>query len=253
MASGESLAEAMRRVQDELVTDDARRETIAMHRRLENPRIMGRPDSDEALQQRDSFLAERGGISSLQPGDDSDPRGDRLILEEFKRLNLVPNDADGNSAEHWGHTEAGDEDDGRAESHPHPYGRLLTNQYDEANRRYLRYHDRAIRRLEEAIRGPPASTPPPRGARVPIQRTITRRRGGRGRGQTGEGMGQMSRPPMQMAQMMPPEQSYQTGGGASIDHRGKSAAQQVIAGTGILPAPPGYHYMSTGVLMKDPE
>ncbi len=52
--------------------------------------------------------------------------------------------------------------------------------------------------------------------------------------------------------MLPFEQSYQTGGGASIDHRGQSAVQQVIAGFGRLPAPPGYHYMSTGVLMKDP-
>ena len=86
----------------------------------------------------------------------------------------MPNDADGNSAEYWGHTEAGDEDDGRAESHPHPYGRLLTNQYEEANRRYLMYHDRAIRRLEEAIRGPAASTPPPRGARVPVLWSATR-------------------------------------------------------------------------------
>ena len=58
---------------------------------------------------------------------------------------------------------------------------------------------------------------------------------------------------MQTAQMLPFEQSYQSGGGASIDHRGQSAAQQVIAGSGRLPTPPGYHYMSTGVLMKDPE
>ena len=246
---GETQAQAIQRVQEELAANDARREKIAMHTRLENPLIMGRPYPDEALQQRDSFLAERGGISSLQPGDAIDPDGDRLILAEFKRLNLVPNDADGNSAEHWGHTEAGDEDDGREESHPHAYGRLLTNQYEKANRRYLKYHDRTIRRLEEAVRGPPAWTPSPRGARVPIQRTITRRRGG----QAGTGMSQMSRPPMQTAQMLPFEQSYQTGGGASIDHRGASAAQQVIAGSGRLPAPPGYHYMSTGVLMKDPD
>jgi hypothetical protein len=171
---------------------------------------------------------------------------------------MVPADADGNSAEHWGHTEAGDEFDGRLESHPEIYGRLTTQQYEAANRRYLGYHDRAIRQLREALRGPPASTPPPRGTRVPIQSTITRPRGGRGRGrgrggaQGGAGMGQMSRPPMQTSQMLPFGLS-QTGGGASIGHRGASAEQQVIAGSGRLPAPPGYHYMSTGVLMEDPE
>jgi hypothetical protein len=240
-----------------MVADDARREKLAMHRRLENPRIMGRPDTDEALHQRDSFLAERGGISSLQAGDDSDPGGDRLILEEFKRLNLVPNDADGNSAEHWGHTEAGDEDDGRAESHPHPYGRLLTHQYDDANRRYLRYHDRAIRRLDEAIRGPPASTPPPRGARVPIQRTITRRRGQRGEGM---GAGVSRKPPVRMAQIFAPgtegamfTQRAMKQRQREKAHRGASAEQQILAGTGVLPPPPGYHYMSTGELMRDPE
>ena len=66
-------------------------------------------------------------------------------------------------------------------------------------------------------------------------------------------MGQMSRPPMQTAQMLPFEPSYQTGGGASIGHRGASAEQQILAGTGVLPPPPGYHYMSTGELMQDPE
>ena len=55
----------MQRVQDELVTDDARREKIAMHTRLENPRIMGRSDPGEALQQRDSFLAERGACNQV--------------------------------------------------------------------------------------------------------------------------------------------------------------------------------------------
>ena len=65
-------------------------------------------------------------------------------------------------------------------------------------------------------------------------------------------MGQMSRPPMQTSQMLPFGLS-QTGGGVTIDHLGASAAQQVIAGSGRLPAPPGYHYMSTGVLMEDPE
>ena len=84
-------------------------------------------------------------MSSLQDGDYSDPTGDRLILEEFKRLDMVPADADGNSAQHWGHTEAGDEFDGRLESHPEIYGRLTTQQYEAANRRYLAYHDRAIR------------------------------------------------------------------------------------------------------------
>jgi hypothetical protein len=43
----------------------------------------------------------------------------------------------------------------------------------------------------------------------------------------------------------------QTGGGAGFDHRGRSAQQQVIAGSGRPGAPPGYHYMSTGVLMKE--
>ena len=243
---------------DELERVELLRDRLTKHNRLSNPLILGAVDRDEALQRRDALLMERGGMSSLQDGDYSDPTGDRLILEEFKRLNMVPADADGNSAEHWGHTEAGDEFDGRLESHPEIYGRLTTQQYEAANRRYLGYHDRAIRQLREALRGPPASTPPPRGARVPIQSTITRPRGGRGRGrgrggaQGGTGMGQMSRPPMQTTQMLPFGLS-QTGGGASIGHRGASAEQQVIAGSGRLPAPPGYHYMSTGVLMEDPE
>ena len=243
---------------DELERVELLRDRLTKHNRLSNPLILGAVDRDEALQRRDALLMERGGMSSLQDGDYSDPTGDRLILEEFKRLNMVPADADGNSAEHWGHTEAGDEFDGRLESHPEIYGRLTTQQYEAANRRYLDYHDRAIRQLREALRGPPASTPPPRGARVPIQSTITRPRGGRGRGrgrggaQGGAGMGRMSRPPMQTSQMLP-FGLLQTGGGARIDHRGASAEQQVIAGSGRLPAPPGYHYMSTGVLMEDPE
>ena len=57
-------------------------------------------------------------------------------------------------------------------------------------------------------------------------------------------------PPMQVARMLSFGMS-QTGGGASIEHRGRSATQQVIAGSGRLPAPPGYHYMSTGVMMRD--
>jgi hypothetical protein len=56
---------------------------------------------------------------------------------------------------------------------------------------------------------------------------------------------------MQVAQMLSFGLS-QSGGGATIDHRGASAEQQILAGTGVLPPPPGYHYMSTGVLMKDP-
>ena len=36
-------------------------------------------------------------------------------------------------------------------------------------------------------------------------------------------------------------------------HRGASAEQQILANTGVLPPPPGYHYMSTGELMRDPE
>ena len=43
----------------------------------------------------------------------------------------------------------------------------------------------------------------------------------------------------------------QTGGGAGFDHRGRSAQQQVIAGSGRPGAPPGWHYMSTGVMMRD--
>jgi hypothetical protein len=35
-------------------------------------------------------------------------------------------------------------------------------------------------------------------------------------------------------------------------HRGASAEQQVLAGSGVLPPQPGYHYMSTGELMRDP-
>ena len=45
----------------------------------------------------------------------------------------------------------------------------------------------------------------------------------------------------------------QSGGGAGFDHRGRSAQQQVIAGSGRPGAPPGYHYMSTGVMMRDPD
>ena len=44
-----------------------------------------------------------------------------------------------------------------------------------------------------------------------------------------------------------------TGGGAGFDHRGRSAQQQVIAGSGRPGAPPGWHYMSTGVMMRDPD
>jgi hypothetical protein len=36
-------------------------------------------------------------------------------------------------------------------------------------------------------------------------------------------------------------------------HRGASAEQQILAGTGVLPPPPGFHYMSTGELMANPE
>jgi len=244
MQPGGELVQALQAVQDELVRDEALRDRIAKHTRLSNPQIMRTVRPEEALQQRDSFLAERGGMGSLQAGDDSDPDGDRLILEEFKRRNFVPADADGNNPAHWGHTIAGDEDNGNLESHPHPYGRLQTNQYEAANRTYLRYHDRAIRRLEQALTGPPASTPPPRGRRVPIQRTITRPPRGRGREQGGTG------PPMQVAQMLPFGLS-QSGGGATIDHRGQSAEQQVIAGSGRPGAPPGWHYMSTGVMMRD--
>ena len=43
----------------------------------------------------------------------------------------------------------------------------------------------------------------------------------------------------------------QSGGGAGFDHRGRSAQQQVIAGSGRPGAPPGWHYMSTGVMMRD--
>jgi hypothetical protein len=244
MQPGGELVQALQAVQDELVRDEALRDRIAKHTRLSNPQIMRTVRPEEALQQRDSFLAERGGMGSLQAGDDSDPDGDRLILEEFKRRNFVPADADGNNPAHWGHTIAGDEDNGNLESHPHPYGRLQTNQYEAANRTYLRYHDRAIRRLEQALTGPPASTPPPRGRRVPIQRTITRPPRGRGREQGGTG------PPMQVAQMLSFGLS-QSGGGATIDHRGQSAEQQVIAGSGRPGAPPGWHYMSTGVMMRD--
>ena len=36
-------------------------------------------------------------------------------------------------------------------------------------------------------------------------------------------------------------------------HRGASAEQQILAGTGVLLPQPGYHYMSTGELMMDPD
>jgi hypothetical protein len=55
---------------------------------------------------------------------------------------------------------------------------------------------------------------------------------------------------MQVAQMLSFGLS-QSGGGATIDHRGQSAEQQVIAGSGRPGAPPGWHYMSTGVMMRD--
>ena len=109
----------------------------------------------------DALLRERGGISSLQPGDDTDPDGDRVILAQFQRLGLVPNGADGNSREHWGHTDEDLHPDG-----PTEYGLLTHEQYETANRRYFLYHERKIRRLREQIAGPPPSTPPPRGPRV---------------------------------------------------------------------------------------
>ena len=156
----EATGAAMQEAQRELLRDE-----IAKHERLMGPEdglgfgVSGA--DDEALQQRDALLRERGGISSLQPGDDTDPDGDRVILAEFRKLGLVPDGADGNSREHWGHTDEDLHPDG-----PTEYGLLTHEQYETANRRYLRYHERKIRRLREQIAGPPPSTPPPRGPRV---------------------------------------------------------------------------------------
>ena len=75
------------------------RDEIAKHERLMGPEdglgfgVWGQ--DDEALKQRDALLRERGGIIGIQPGDDTDPDGDRVILGEFRRLGLVPDGADG--------------------------------------------------------------------------------------------------------------------------------------------------------------
>ena len=68
----EATGAAMQEAQRELLRDE-----IAKHERLMGPEDglgLGVPgQDDEALQQRDALLRERGGISGLQPGDDTDP------------------------------------------------------------------------------------------------------------------------------------------------------------------------------------
>ena len=261
-AAGAAFVAGMQEVQRQLLRDE-----IAKHERLMAPEdslgLGATGQDDEALLQRDALLRERGGISSLQPGDDADPDGDRVILAEFQRLGLVPNGADGNSREHWGHT---DED-------LHPESNILigTDQYETANRRYLRYHRRKIRSLREQIAGPPPSTPPPRGPRVPgLQRTILRGRGlshmremlgsGARREQRLQHIAQAvemhgsgapnTRPP---AQMLSVSAARVTRKPVTGDPHVGASAPTIIAGTGLTAPAPGYHYMATGELMKDPE
>jgi hypothetical protein len=68
----------------------------------------------------------------------------------------------------------------------------------------------------------------------------------------------LSGPPMRIAQVFTPGTEGVMFTRRAIQHRerqqahrGASAEQQILAGTGVLPPPPGYHYMSTGVLMQD--
>ena len=78
-----------------------------------------------------------------------------------------------------------------------------------------------------------------------------------GDGAPADGMS-LSGPPMRIAQVFTPGTEGVMFTRRAIQHRerqqahrGASAEQQILAGTGVLPPPPGYHYMSTGVLMQD--
>ena len=261
----EATGAAMQDAQRQLLLDE-----IAKHERLMGPEDglgFGVPgQDDEALKQRDALLRERGGISSLQPGDATDPDGDRVILAEFRKLGLVPDGADGNSRDHWGHTDEDLHPDG-----PTEYGLLTHEQYETANGRYLRYHERKIRRLREQIAGPPPSTPPPRGPRVSEPPgTILRGQGlahmremlgsGARREQRLQHIAQSmemhgsgapnTRPSAQMLQVSAARLTRKAVTGPP--HAGASAPT-VIAGTGLIAPAPGWHYMATGELMKDPE
>ena len=78
---------------------------IEKHKRMREPGDSDfGPDGDQAFENRDDLLYERGGLQKLQPGDDSDPAGDALILQSHKDRGFVPPNADGFSKEHWGHS-----------------------------------------------------------------------------------------------------------------------------------------------------
>ena len=112
---------------------------IEKHKRMREPEDshgLG-PDGDQAFEERDDLLYRRGGLQKLQPGDDSDPAGDAVILQNHKDMGFVPSDADGFSKEHWGHSRI--EADG-----DHLYNRYTDDQYEEANKRYMQYHDNQI-------------------------------------------------------------------------------------------------------------
>jgi hypothetical protein len=74
-----------------------------------------------------------------------------------------------------------------------------------------------------------------------------------------KGSGVSRTPPVRMAQVFTPgtegvmfTQRAMKQRQREKAHRGASAEQQILAGTGVLPPQPGYHYMSTGELMRDP-
>ena len=70
---------------------------IEKHKRMREPEDshgLG-ADGDQAFENRDDLLYERGGLQNLQPDDDSDPAGDALILQSHKDRGFVPLNADG--------------------------------------------------------------------------------------------------------------------------------------------------------------
>eukprot|EP01043_Picozoa_sp_COSAG02_P006283 COSAG02_NODE_177_length_31154_cov_32.205152_31_plen_187_part_00 len=112
---------------------------IEKHQRMREPEDshgLG-PDGDQAFEERDDLLYRRGGLQKLQPGDDADPAGDAVILQSHKDMGFVQADADGFSKEHWGHSRI--EADG-----DNLYNRYSDDQYEEANKRYMQYHDNQI-------------------------------------------------------------------------------------------------------------
>ena len=81
-----------------------------------------------------------------------------------------------------------------------------------------------------------------------------------GRGVEQRGAGVSHKPPVRMAQIFAPgtegamfTQRAMKQRQREKAHHGASAEQQILANMGVLPPPPGYHYMSTGELMRDPE